>query len=147
MLISLWPLNERTNFVICLIFSKDNHGIIFNQTDLSYKRFSEILLPLICKSSLLSSVVKYIHFDGINTSSYNLISQSFFSNTDNKTFYFPNLKPLEVTQCLLSQSLIKTFSLLIHYQLDQLTLRLDECMIEFIRDPDDSSIIAHNKSK
>ncbi|CAF1569586.1 unnamed protein product [Rotaria magnacalcarata] len=147
MLISLWSLNERINFLICLIFSKDKHGIIFNQTDLSYKIFSEILLPLICKSSLLSSVVKYIHFDGINTNSYNLISQSFFSNNDNKTFYFPNLKSLKVTQCLLSQSLIKTLSLLIHYQLDQLTLSLDERMIKFIRDPDDPSIIAHNKKK
>ncbi|CAF4552239.1 unnamed protein product, partial [Rotaria sp. Silwood2] len=71
-------LNTRINFLIYLIFSKDKNGIILNQTDLSYKTFSEILLPLIYNSSLISSAIKHICFDGINSNSYNLIDQSFF---------------------------------------------------------------------
>lgn len=38
--------NERINFLIFLILTKDKRGIIFTQTDLSDKNiFSEILLP------------------------------------------------------------------------------------------------------
>ena len=50
---------------------------------------------------------------------------------------FPNLKSLKITQCLLSQSLIQTLSLLIQNQLNQLTLTFDEEMIELIRKPEE----------
>ncbi|CAF4602510.1 unnamed protein product [Rotaria socialis] len=136
LLISLWSLNKRINSLICLIFSKKNNGIIFNQTDLSYKTFSLIIFPLILNSSSLSSAIKYIYFDGINSNSYKLISQSLFHNSINNILYFPNLKSLKITRCLLSESLIKTLSLLIQYQLDQLTLSLDEHILEFIRQPE-----------
>ncbi|CAF1482062.1 unnamed protein product, partial [Rotaria sp. Silwood1] len=144
-LISLWSLNTRINSLIYLIFSKDKNGIILNETDLSYKTFSEILLPLIYNSSLISSAIKHICFDGINSNSYNLIDQSFFYNNNNIP-YFPNLKSIKINQCLLSQSLIKTLSLLIQYQLDQLTLSIDENTIKSIRDPEDPRrIIRHTR--
>ena len=46
--------------------------------------------------------------------------------------YFPNLKSLILTQCLLTESLIKTLSILIKYQLDEFTLTFDKDAIELI---------------
>ncbi|CAF4340658.1 unnamed protein product [Rotaria sp. Silwood2] len=66
------------------------NGLIFNQPDLSYKKFSSILKPLILNSSYFSSLIKYIHFD----------------ETYSNSFYFPNLKSLKITRYLLSQLLI-----------------------------------------
>ncbi|CAF1028477.1 unnamed protein product [Rotaria sordida] len=68
-LISFWSLNKRINFLIYSIFSIDKYKISFNQLDLSYKKFSLILLPLICNSSSFSSLIKCIHFDGTNSNS------------------------------------------------------------------------------
>ncbi|CAF0998932.1 unnamed protein product [Rotaria sordida] len=132
-LISFWSLNRRINSLIYSIFSIDKYEISFNQLDLSYKKFSLILLPLIYKSSSLSSLIKYIHFDGTNSNSYNVIHQFLFYNNDKQILCFPNLKSLKITRCLLSQSLIQTLSLLIQNQLNQLTLTFDEEMIELIR--------------
>ncbi|CAF2557937.1 unnamed protein product [Rotaria sp. Silwood2] len=134
MLISLWSLNRRINLIIYSIFSIDKNGIILNQSGLSYKKFSLILFPLICNSSL-SSFIKYIHFDGTNSNSPDLIHECLFYNNDKQILCFPNLKSLKITQCLLSQSLIQTLSLLIQLKLDQLALTLDEDMVELIRNP------------
>ncbi|CAF3415590.1 unnamed protein product [Rotaria sp. Silwood2] len=74
--------------IICVWI--DKNGLIFNQPDLSYKKFSSILQPLILNSSYFSSLIKYIHFD----------------ETYSNSFYFPNLKSLKITRYLLSQLLI-----------------------------------------
>ncbi|CAF1251594.1 unnamed protein product [Rotaria sordida] len=129
-LISLWSLNRRINSIIYSIFSIDKNGLIFNQPDLSYKKFSSILQPLILNSSYLSSSIKYIHFDGTYSNSYNVINQCLYYNNDKQILCFPNLKSLKITRCLLSRSLIQTLSLLIQYQLEQFTLTFDEDIVK-----------------
>lgn len=100
MLISLWSLNKRINSLIYSIFSINKNGIIFNKSGLSYQKFSSILLPLILNSSpSLSANIKYIHFDGINSNSYDIIQQCLFSNNDKQKICFPNLKSLYITKC------------------------------------------------
>ncbi|CAF4806466.1 unnamed protein product [Rotaria sp. Silwood1] len=146
-LISFWSLNRRMNSLIYSIFSIDKYEISFNQLDLSYKKFSLYLLPLICNSSYLSSLFKYIHFDGINSNSYNVIDEFLFYNNDKQNLCFSNLKSLKITRCLLSQSLIQTVSLLIRNHLDQLTLTIDEEMIELIRKPEEPCRIASHARK
>ncbi|CAF4866172.1 unnamed protein product, partial [Rotaria sp. Silwood1] len=129
-LISLWSINRRINYVIYSIFSMKNSGIVFNQSDLSYKKFSSILLPLISNSSYLSSLIKYIHFDGTYSNSYNIINKCLYNQ---QILCFPNLKSLNITRCLLSQSLIQTLSLLIQNQLEQLTLTFDKDILILLR--------------
>jgi len=125
-LISLWSLNKRINSLICSIFSINKNGIIFNQPGLSYEKSSKILLPLIFKSSLLCSSIKYIYLNGINSNSYDLINQYLFYNHDKQLCCFPNLESLNINQCLLSKSFIEKLSLLIQYQLNELKLTFDE---------------------
>ncbi|CAF0931274.1 unnamed protein product [Rotaria sp. Silwood1] len=72
--------------------------------------------------SYLCSNIKYIHFDGINSISFDFIYHEIFYHNDKQRVCFPNLKSLNITQCLLSEPLIDTLSLLIQDQLDQLTL-------------------------
>ncbi|CAF1469427.1 unnamed protein product [Rotaria sp. Silwood1] len=129
-LISFWSLNKRINNLILSIFEINKNGIIFNKPGLSYKKFSKILLPLIFNSLSLSSSIKYIHFDGLNSIYLNLIYQDIFFHNDKSICCFPNLKSLYISRCLLSQSLIQTLSFLIQYQLNQLTLTFDEDIYE-----------------
>jgi hypothetical protein len=131
-LISLWSINRRINSLICSIFSIEKNGIVFYQSDLSYKILSSILLPLISNSLYLSSLIKHIHFDGTYSNSYNIINQCVYYNNDKQILSFPNLKSLKITRCLLSQSLIQTLSLLIQYQLEQLTLTFDKDIVNLI---------------
>ncbi|CAM4765414.1 unnamed protein product [Rotaria magnacalcarata] len=140
-LISLWSLNHRINSLICSIFSINKNGIIFSRPGLSYKSVSKILLPLIIKSSLLSSSIKYIHLNGNDSNSYDLIHQYFYYNNDKESFCFPNLESLNITQCLLSKSLIDKLSLLIQYQLTERKLIIDEDAFQsFTYEEDYSSI-------
>ncbi|CAF4644612.1 unnamed protein product, partial [Rotaria sp. Silwood2] len=132
-LISLWLINRRINYVIYSIFSMKKSGIVFNQSDLSYKKFSSILLPLISNSSYLSSLIKYIHFDGTYSNSYYIINKCLYNQ---QILCFPNLKSLNITRCLLSRSLIQTLSLLIQNQLEQLTLTFDKDIVELIVNSD-----------
>ncbi|CAF2596044.1 unnamed protein product [Rotaria sp. Silwood2] len=74
-----------------------------------------------------------------------LLINLFFYNNNNIP-YFPNLKSIKINQCVLSQSLIRTLSLLIQYQLDQLKLSIDENTIKFIRDPEDPRRIIRHTS-
>ncbi|CAF3900169.1 unnamed protein product [Rotaria sp. Silwood1] len=129
-LISFWSLNKRINNLICSIFEINKYGIIFNRPGLSYKKFSKLLLPLIFNSLSLSSSIKYIHFDGLNSICFNLIYQDIFSYNDKSILRFPNLKSLYITRCLLSVSLIQTLSFLIQYQLNQLTLTFHQDIYE-----------------
>lgn len=132
-LISLWSLNQRINSLICSIFSKNEKTITFNQPGLSYKKISKILLPLILKSSWLRSSIKYIDLSGSNSNSYDIIGQYLVYNNDNEIFCFPNLKSLNITQCLLSESLIQTLSSLIQYQLNELKVTFDAYAFEAFR--------------
>ncbi|CAF3668002.1 unnamed protein product [Rotaria socialis] len=86
-LISLWSINRRINYVIYSVFSMEKSGLVFNQSDLSYKNFSSILLPLILNSSYLSSLIKYIHFDGTYSNSYNIINKCLYNQ---QILCFPN---------------------------------------------------------
>ncbi|CAF1565970.1 unnamed protein product, partial [Rotaria sordida] len=127
LLISLWSLNKRINSLICFIFSMKKNGIVLNDLSLTYKKFSKILLPLILNSSSLSSNIKHIYVNGINSISFDFIYQKIFyddnnNNNNKQKIPFPNLKSLYTTQCLLSEPLIQTLSFLIQYQLNQLTL-------------------------
>ncbi|CAF4882456.1 unnamed protein product, partial [Rotaria sp. Silwood2] len=106
-LICLWSLNKRFNSLIYSIFSNNKNGIIFNKSNLSYKTFSSILLPLIFNSSsYLSSNIKYIHFDGSKSVPFDFIYQCLFCNNDQQEMSFPNLKSLYITRCFLTPSLI-----------------------------------------
>ncbi|CAF1317046.1 unnamed protein product [Rotaria sordida] len=145
-LMSLWSLNKRINSIICSLFSINKNGIIFNKSVLSYKIFSSILLPLILNSSFLSSNIKYIYFDGINSISFDFIYQEIFSNNDKQRICFPNLKSLYITQCLLSQSLIEVLSLLIQYQLNQLTLTFNKDVYKISEYGSERSSAAINRS-
>ncbi|CAF1389252.1 unnamed protein product [Rotaria sordida] len=147
-LISLWSLNKRISSLICSIFSINKNGIIFNRPGLSYKKISKILLPLIFKSSLLCSSIKYIHLNGSDSNSYDLIDQYFFNNNNTKeSFRFPNLESLNIIQCLLSKSLIEKLSLLIQYQLNELKLTFDKVVFESFGYKDqDSSCISNRKN-
>ncbi|CAF3966103.1 unnamed protein product [Rotaria sp. Silwood1] len=126
LLISLWLLNKRINSLICFIFSMKKNGIVLNDLSLTYKKFSKILLPLILNSSSLSSNIKYIYVNGINSISFDFIYQKIFyddnNNNNKQKIPFPNLKSLYITQCLLSERLLETLSFLIQYKLNQLTL-------------------------
>ncbi|CAF2033763.1 unnamed protein product, partial [Rotaria magnacalcarata] len=91
--------------------------------------------------SLLSSSIKYIHLNGNDSNSYDLIHQYFYYNNDKESFCFPNLESLNITQCLLSKSLIDKLSLLIQYQLTELKLIIDEDAFQsFTYEEDYSSI-------
>ena len=105
-LISLWSLNKRFNSLIYSIFSNNKNGIIFNKPNLSYKIFSEILLPLIFNSSSsLSSNIKYIHFDGRKSIHFDFIYQCLFScKNDQQKMSFPNLKSLYITRCFFNST-------------------------------------------
>ncbi|CAF3719484.1 unnamed protein product [Rotaria sp. Silwood1] len=106
------------------------NGIILNNLSLSYKKFSEILLSLILNSSSLSSSIKYIYFNGINSVSFDFIYQKIFYHSDKRKNPFLNLDSLYITRCLLSQSFIETLSFLIQYHLHQLTLTFHEDIYE-----------------
>lgn len=121
-LISLWSLNERINSIICSIFSSNKTGIILNDSTMSYKKFSKMLLPLIFGSSSLISNIKYIHFNGIDSIPFDFVYPEIFSDNDKNSIYFPNLKSLNITNCILYQPLIDILSLLIKHRLNQLTL-------------------------
>ncbi|CAF5090567.1 unnamed protein product, partial [Rotaria sp. Silwood1] len=129
-LISLWSLNKRIDSLICLIFSMKRNGIVPNNLSLSYKKISEILLPLILNSSSLSSSIKSIYFNGINSISFDFIYQKIFYHSDKRKNSFLNLESLYITRCLLSQSLIETLSFFIQYHLYQLTLTFHEDIYE-----------------
>ncbi|CAF1052367.1 unnamed protein product [Adineta steineri] len=92
-LISLWSINERVNSIICSIFQINKIGIVLNKTDLSHKKFSKILLPLMFNSLSLYSNIKYIYFNEINSVSFDFTYQE---------IYFRNLKSINITKCLLS---------------------------------------------
>jgi hypothetical protein len=122
-LIYFWSLNSRFNSLICSNFSTNQSTIVIAQPGLSYDRLSSTLLPLIHNSPSLISSIRRIHLDGTNSNSYDLIYQCCFYNKN--TFTYPNLKSLILNQCNLSESLIENLSLLIEYQLDELTLIVD----------------------
>ncbi|CAF0978547.1 unnamed protein product [Rotaria sordida] len=121
-LISLWSINERINSLICSIFSMNKYGIIFNKPGLSYKKCSSILFPLIFNSSSLCSNIKSMYFDGIYSIPFDFIYEKFFYHNDKQRIYFPNLKSLYITKCLLSQPILQILSTLIKYQLNELLL-------------------------
>ncbi|CAF3420896.1 unnamed protein product [Rotaria socialis] len=126
--ISLWSLNARFNFLICLTFSIDENGIIFNQPGLSYKKCYSGSFPLISNLSTLSiaSFVRHMHFDGTNSNVCDLIHKLLFHNNFGEGFHYPNLKSLVVSECLLSEPLIKSLSWLIENQLYKLTLSFEK---------------------
>ncbi|CAF5097857.1 unnamed protein product, partial [Rotaria sp. Silwood1] len=87
-----------------------------------------------------------VPFARTNSDTYNVVDEFLFYNNDKQNLCFSNLKSLKITRCLLSQSLIQTVSLLIRNHLDQLTLTIDEEMIELIRKPEEPCRIASHAS-
>ncbi|CAF5163918.1 unnamed protein product, partial [Rotaria magnacalcarata] len=81
-LTSFWLLNKRINVLIYAIFSMDKYEISFSQLDLSYRKISSILLPLICNSLSLSSLIKNVHLDGRNSNCYSVIYEFLFYNSE-----------------------------------------------------------------
>ncbi|UJR16480.1 hypothetical protein I4U23_003383 [Adineta vaga] len=130
MLISLWSLNKRIDSLICFIFSTNKNGIVLNNLNFSYKTFCEILFPSIVNSSLLSSNIKYIYFQGTKSIAFDFLYQNIFYHNEKQNNPFPNLESLHMTRCLLSQSLIETLSFLIQHHSKQLTLTFNEDIYE-----------------
>jgi hypothetical protein len=119
---SLWSINQRINSLICSIFSMNK--IVLTQPGLSHIECSSILLPIISKSSCLSSAIRCIHFDEANSNSSEYIHKWLFDN-EKQILHFSNLKSLILTRCLLSEPLVKSLSLLVELQLDELRLTFD----------------------
>ncbi|CAF2810470.1 unnamed protein product [Rotaria sp. Silwood2] len=140
MLTSLWSLNNRINYLICSIVSKNDNkktsGLIIKESGLSYNKCYSRLFPLFNHSSLLSfcSCIRRMCFDGTNSIACDINYEwIFFQNNNKKILRFPNLESLIVTQCWLSESLIENLSLLIRHQLDELTLIFDKEMFNSLR--------------
>ncbi|CAF1348708.1 unnamed protein product [Didymodactylos carnosus] len=127
MLISFWSLNIRFDSLVCSIVaindSRLNSGLVFT-CDLSYNKYSTILFPLISNSALFSSI-RRIHFDGRNSSTYDLCYEWLFS--DENILRFPNLKSLILTRCGSRKSIFQSLPYLIEHQLDELTLTFENC--------------------
>ncbi|CAF2116520.1 unnamed protein product [Rotaria magnacalcarata] len=130
---SVWSLNNRINYLICFLVSinnrKKNSGISIKQLGLSYNECYLKLLPLLNHSSLLSfcSSIRRLSFDGTNSIACDINYEwIFYQNNTERILRFPNLKTLILTKCWLSESLITNLSLLIQYQLNELTLIFDE---------------------
>ncbi|CAF3881888.1 unnamed protein product [Rotaria sp. Silwood1] len=87
-LISFWSLNRRMNSLIYSIFSIDKYKFSFNQQDLSYKKFSLFLLPLIWKSVMM----------------FKQLIRQFFSNKSQLTYLRFDIaddnSPINIHQCL-----------------------------------------------
>ena len=107
--------------------TRGNVGIVFNRPGLSYEKCSSLLLPIITNSLSLSSAIRCIHINEANSNSSELLHQWFFSDVK-QIFLFSNLRSLTLTRCLLSEPLIKTLSMLIELQLDELRLTFDKHM-------------------
>ncbi|CAF4694543.1 unnamed protein product, partial [Rotaria sp. Silwood2] len=106
---------------------------------------------LILNSSLLSSNIKHIYVNGINSNSFDFIYQKIFyddNNNNKEKIPFPNLTSLYITQCLLSERLIETLSFLIQYKLKQLTLTFHkEAYVNFDYGQELSTTISNREKK
>lgn len=126
---SFWSINQRINSLICSLFSMNNHldnnAIVFNQPGLSYEKCSSLLLPIITNSLSLSSAIRRIHMDELNSASSDFISK-WFSIDTKQILRFSNLKSLVLTRFLFSEALINSLSMLIEFQLDELRLTFDK---------------------
>jgi hypothetical protein len=130
LLTCLWPLNKRFEVLICSFLSRSdnqlNSGLVIVEPGLSFEKFHSIFSSLISNSlSLVTSCIRRIHLDGTNSNVCDLIYEWFYDNKKNAS-PFPSLKSFILTRCLLTESLIKTLSKLIKYQLDELTLTFDQ---------------------
>jgi hypothetical protein len=135
LLTALWPLNKRFEVLICSFLSRIdnqfNSGLIIVEPGLSFMKCYSIFTSLILNSSLrIVSCIRRIHLDGTNSNVCDYMNKWLYDNKKN-TSTFPSLKSFILTQCLLTESLIKALSLLIKYQLDELTLLIDEDADEF----------------
>jgi hypothetical protein len=135
LLTSLWPLNKRFEVLICSFLSRIdnqfNSGLIIVEPGLSFMKCYSIFASLILNSSSpIVSCIRRIHLDGTNSNVCDYIYEWLYDNKKN-TSTFPSLKSFILTQCLLTESLIKALSILIKYQLDELTLLIDEDADEF----------------
>ena len=129
LLISLWPLNKRFDDLICSFLSRIdnqfNSGLVIVEPGLSFMKCYSIFSSLILNSSSsIVSCIRRIHVDGRNSNICAYIYDWFYENKRN-ICTFPSLKSFILTECLITKSLIKTLSLLIKYQLDELTLTFD----------------------
>ena len=69
-----------------------------------------------------------MHFDGRNSNICDFIHELLFHNNFSEGFHYPNLKSSVVSQCLLSEPLIKSLSWLIENHLDKLTLSFEKSL-------------------
>ena len=129
MLTSFWSLNIRLNSLLCSILSINNNqlnsGLVLT-CGLSYHKYSTTLLPMITNSSSLSSAIRRIHFDGGNSSAYDLCYEWLFN--DEKVLRFPNLQSLILTRCQSMKLIFQSLPYLIQHQLDEFTLTFDDEM-------------------
>ncbi len=141
LLTSLWPLNKRFSILIHSALSTINKGLVITESGLSFNKCHSLFYPL----SSFTSSIRRIHFDETNSISFDLIPQ-WMNSYDKNLIRFPNLKSLILTQCLLTESLIKTLSMLIKHQLDEFTLTFDKDAIKMIRSQNHFHKIDHHKS-
>lgn len=143
MIESFWSLNKRFNSLICLKISMDN-GINISEKCSSFNKYHRILSSTNLNSLPFTHHIKWIRIDGRNSSCCDIISQWIF---DKNIFRFINLKKLILTECYITEKLIKNLSLLIEHQLNELILRLDEDIFKIPGYERISGIIAFNQGK
>ena len=122
-LTSFWSLNIRFNSLVCSTLSINNKDF-FIPHGLPYSKCHSILYSLISQSPTLCSSIRNIHFDGSNSTSYDLCYRWLFNAED--ILRFPNLKSLAFTQCGSVEPVIRSLLYLIEHQLDELTLKFDQ---------------------
>ena len=124
-LTSFWSLNIRFNSLICSTLSLNHNRLnnAFFTNGLPYHKYRSILYSLISQSPSLCSSIRNIHFDGSNSTSYDLCYQWLFNNEN--ILRFPNLKSLAFTRCGSIKSVVHSLLYLVEHQLDELTLAFD----------------------
>ncbi|CAM4749060.1 unnamed protein product [Rotaria magnacalcarata] len=126
LLTSLWWLNKRVDVLVCSILSRVdnrlNSGLAIIEPGLTFNECHSLLFHSI---STLHFGLQRIYFDGTNYIASDLSYELLFDN-DKNILRFPNLKSIVLTGCFLIKSLIKSLSVLIKHQLNELVLTFDE---------------------
>ena len=127
LLTSWWCLNTHLNSLICSLFFTGQTRITFNQPGLSYKECSATFIPMMTQSIDLSSCVRFIHLDGLNSLAHDVLDQWLYCvDNDTTKLRFSNLKSLVLTRFSLSEPSINSLSRLIRDQLKHLRIDVDE---------------------
>ena len=119
-------LNIRYNSLICSTLSLNDtrlNNAFFTTHGLPYYKCRSVLYSVIFNCQYLCLSIKKIHFDGSNSTSYDLCYRWLFNDQNN--LRFPNLKSLAFTRCGSIRSIIRSLLYLIEHQLEEIKLEFD----------------------